>query len=146
MFEEKGRAKKYVQNAARHLEPGESVREVVQTQIGQSARETGARVFTVSQGGALPVETTGPHLLLATDRNVYAMQLSGSTLMKVGEVSLKVPLAEADVKPDGKKKILFQGKTFNVMFTWGAHAGRFTSYVEASSKDMDTAGVGRSPG
>jgi hypothetical protein len=36
-----------------------------------------------------------PHALIATDRNLYAMKLSGARLLDVGDVVLKLPLDEA---------------------------------------------------
>lgn len=37
----------------------------------------------------------GPHVLVATDRNLYAMALSGGRLLDVGEVVIKAPLGQA---------------------------------------------------
>jgi hypothetical protein len=39
--------------------------------------------------------SAGPHALVATDRNLYAMKLSGARLLDVGEVILKAPLDQA---------------------------------------------------
>jgi hypothetical protein len=118
-----------MEGAARHLEPGESAREVVQTQTGRSALSLGADVADGHLKGGKP----RPHVLLATDRNVYAMELSGARLLNVGDVVFKVPLDQAEVKVEGKK-IHLQGDTFHVMGTWGPHANRFASHVAENAR------------
>jgi hypothetical protein len=134
MFERKRRPKKLVQAAALLLDEGETVRELVQTQVGRSALSSSIDGADGHMKRGMPE----PHLLFATDRNVYATRLSGARLYKVGEVVFKVPLGEADVRADGKRKIFFEGKTFHVMGTWGSHASRFLSYVEASRAESVT--------
>ena len=130
MFDRKRRAKRLMEGAARHLEPGESSREVVQTETGRSALSLGADVADGHLKGGKP----GPHLLLATDRNVYAMELSGARLLNVGDVVFKVPLDQAEVTVEGKK-ILIQEETFHVMGTWGPHASRFVAHVAENPPD-----------
>jgi hypothetical protein len=49
-------------------------------------------------------------------------------------VVFKVPLDEADVRADGKKKILFQDKTFHVMGTWGSHASRSSPTLREAAR------------
>ena len=44
----------------------------------------------------------GPHVLVATDRNLYAMRLSGARLLDVGEVVMKAPLDQAESSPARK--------------------------------------------
>ena len=66
-----------------NLEDGESIRELVQTQTGQAAAANasavGTSAFMSSQLGIFyrSEVSAGPHLLVATDRNLYAMRLSG---------------------------------------------------------------------
>ena len=127
---------KLVRSAQRHLEPGESVREGVQVQTGQSALATGASVASASQGTAHS-SRSGPHVILATDRNVYALRLAGARLLDVGDVVLKVPLATAEAAADGKRKILLEGTTFHVMASWGTHAERLTRYVQDEHADPE---------
>ena len=90
--------------AAKHLEPGETVAEIVQTQTGQSAM---ANMTAVATSGFVSAETgigyrakvkAAPHLLVATERHVYAMELSGARLLNVGDVVAKVPLEEAELR------------------------------------------------
>ena len=73
----------------------------------------------------------GPHILVATDRNLYAMRLSGARLLDVGDVVLKVPLDKADLY-QGKKTLTFGGIKFHVMGLFGEHADRLYHYVEQS--------------
>ena len=103
----KKRVEKLSAGAQANLEDGESIRELVQTQTGQSA---GANASAVSTSAFMSAElgtlyrsevNAGPHVLVATDRNLYAMKLSGARLLDVGEVVLKAPLDKAD---------LYQGK------------------------------------
>ena len=93
--------------AKANLEDGESIRELVQTQTGQSAAANASAVstsaFMSSQLGTFSRAevNAGPHVLVATDRNLYAMKLAGGRLLDVGDVVLKAPLDKAG---------LYQGK------------------------------------
>src|SRR5919106_2429419 len=76
---------------------GESIRELVQTQTGQSAAANASAVstsaFMSSELGTFyrSAVNAGPHVLLATNRNLYAMKPSGGRLLDVGDVVLKAP-------------------------------------------------------
>jgi hypothetical protein len=123
--------------AEANLEDGESIRELVQTQTGQSAAANasavGTSAFVSSQLGIFyraPVKA-GPHILVATDRNLYAMKLSGARLLDVGEVVLKAPLKEAGLH-HGKKTLTFGDVEFHVMALFGDHADGLYEYVKQS--------------
>ena len=73
----------------------------------------------------------GPHVLVATERNLYAMQLSGARLLDVGDVVLKAPLDKAGLY-QGKKTLTFAGTKFHVMGLFGEHADRLYDYVKQS--------------
>jgi hypothetical protein len=128
------RVEKLSAGAARNLESGESIRELVQTQTGQSATANATAVMnsefvTAGTGGVYRSKVdAGPHVLVATDRNLYAMTLSGGRLLDVGDVVLKVPLDQADLRQD-KRQLTFGGMTFNVMALFGEHADRLHDYV-----------------
>jgi hypothetical protein len=83
--------------AKANLENGESIRELVQTQTGQSAAANASAVGTSalmsSELGSFyrSEVSAGPHVLVATDRNLYAMKLSRGRLLDVGDVVLKAP-------------------------------------------------------
>ena len=133
----KKRVEKLSAGAASNLESGEQIRELVQTQTGQSAAANASAVmnseFLSAQTGRLRRVkiNAAPHVLVATDRNLYAMTLSGARLLDVGEVVLKVPLGEADLSRDGRK-LIFDGVTFHVMALFGEHADRLCEYVESA--------------
>jgi hypothetical protein len=133
----KRRVEKLSAGAARNLETGESIRELVQTQTGQSAAANASAVmeseFVSAQLGAAyrAKVHAGPHVLVATDRNLYAMTLSGARLLNVGEVVMKVPLDQADLR-QRKSELIFDGTTFNVMGLFGEHADRLYDYVSQS--------------
>lgn len=124
--------------AARNLESGESIQELVQVQTGQSAAANAAAVMTsyhrtVETGR--PYRATvnaGPHVLVATDRNLYAMSLEGVRLLDVGDVVMKAPLREAELARE-KRQLIFGGTTFHVMATFGEHADRLYDYVSESA-------------
>lgn len=136
------RVEKLSAGAGANLEDGEVVRELVQVQTGQSAAANasavGASAFVSSELGILyrSEVKAGPHVLVATDRNLYAMVLSGARLLDVGDVVLKVPLAEADLYR-GEKKLTFGGIEFHVMGFFGEHADRLYDYVEQSGGTTD---------
>jgi hypothetical protein len=123
--------------AQANLEDGESIRELVQTQTGQSAAANAGAVGTSalvsSELGTFHRSevSAGPHVLVATDRNLYAMKLSGGRLLDVGDVVLKAPLDKADLY-QGKKTLAFGGIKFHVMAFFGEHADRLYDYVEQS--------------
>lgn len=120
--------------AQQNLEPGEEIREVVQVQTGRSAAAN-ATAVEVSElvsaetgiGYRSPTKAT-PHLLVATDRNLYAMRLSGARLLDVGAVVLKVPLDQGGLRKE-KNALSFGGETFFVMGLFGEHAARMAEYV-----------------
>ena len=131
----KKRVAKLSAGAKANLEEGESIRELVQTQTGQSAAANasavGTSAFMSSELGILHRSkvSAGPHVLVATDRNLYAMKLSGNRLLDVGDVALKSPLDEAGLY-QGKKTLTFGGIKFHVMLAFGEHADRLYDYVK----------------
>jgi hypothetical protein len=131
------RVEKLRAGAEANLEAGESIRELVQTQTGQSAASNasavGTSAFLSSQLGIFyrSEVSAGPHVLVATDRNLYAMKLSGGRLLDIGDVVLKVPLDKADLY-QAKKTLSFGGITFDVMGLFGEHADRLYDYVKQS--------------
>jgi hypothetical protein len=133
----KKRVEKLSAGAELNLEDGESIRELVQTQTGQSAAANasavGTSAFMSSELGIFyrSEVRAGPHVLVATDRNLYAMKLAGRRLLDVGDVVLKAPLDEANLY-QGKKALHFGGIKFHVMALFGEHADRLYDYVEQS--------------
>jgi hypothetical protein len=133
----KKRVARLAAGAEANLEDGESIRELVQTQTGQpaaaNASAVGTSAFMSSQLGIFyrAKVNAGPHILVATDRNLYAMRLSGARLFDVGEVVLKAPLAEAALY-QGKKTLTFGGVEFHVMALFGDHADCLYEYVKQS--------------
>jgi hypothetical protein len=131
----KKRVEKLSAGAKTNLEDGESIRELVQTQTGQSAAANasavGTSAFMSSELGMIyrSEVSAGPHVLVATDRNLYAMKLSGGRLLDVGDVVLKSPLDKADLS-QGKKTLTFGGIKFHVMGLFGEHADRLYDYVK----------------
>jgi hypothetical protein len=129
------RVEKLSAGAMANLEEGESIRELVQTQTGQSAAANasavGTSAFMSSELGIFHRSkvAAGPHVLVATDRNLYAMNLSGRRLLDVGDVVVKAPLAKADLY-QGKKTLTFGGIKFHVMALFGEHADRLYEYVK----------------
>jgi len=104
----KKRVEKLSAGAMANLEDGESIRELVQTQTGQSAA---ANASAVATSGLVSSElgifyrsevSAGPHVLVATERNLYAMKLSGGRLLDVGDVVLKAPLDKAELYSTGQ--------------------------------------------
>jgi hypothetical protein len=131
------RVEKLSAGAMANLEDGESIRELVQTQTGQSAT---ANASAVATSGLVSSElgifyrsevSAGPHVLVATDRNLYAMKLSGGRLLDVGDVVLKAPLDKAELY-QGQKALTFGGIKFHVMALFGQHADRLYDYVKQS--------------
>jgi hypothetical protein len=133
----KKRVEKLIAGAKVNLEEGESIRELAQTQTGQPAAANASAVGTSellsSQLGIFyrSEVRAGPHILVATDRNVYAMKLSGARLLDVGEVVLKTPLDKAELY-QGKKTLTLGGIKFHVMGLFGKHAERLYDYVKRS--------------
>ncbi|KAA0266609.1 MAG: hypothetical protein EDQ89_12175 [Acidobacteria bacterium] len=129
------RVEKLSAGARSNLEDGEQVRELVQTQTGQSAAANASAVatsaFVSSELGVFHRSevNAGPHVLVATDRNLYAMELSGRRLLDVGAVVLKAPIEKAGLYR-GKKALTFGGVKFHVMALFGEHADRLYDYVE----------------
>ena len=136
----KRRVAKLSEGAARNLESGESIRELVQTQTGQSAAANasavGTSAFMSSELGIFyrSKVNAGPHVLVATERNLYAMELSGNRLLDVGEVVMKAPLDQA-LLSHPERKLIFGGTTFHVMAMFGEHADRLYEYVSSASGD-----------
>lgn len=135
----KRRVAKLSEGAARNLESGESIRELVQTQTGQSAAanaSAGTSAFMSSELGIFyrSKVNAGPHVLVATERNLYAMELSGNRLLDVGEVVVKAPLDQA-LLSHPKRKLIFGGTTFHVMAMFGEHADRLYECVSSASGD-----------
>jgi hypothetical protein len=133
----KKRVGKLTAGAEANLEEGESIRELVQTQTGQSAAANASAVgnseFMSSELGIFyrSKVNAGPHVLVATERNLYAMKLSGARLLDVGDVVLKAPLDKAGLY-QGKKALTFAGTKFHVMGLFGEHADRLYDYVKQS--------------
>ena len=133
----KKRVEKLSAGAQANLEDGESIRELVQTQTGQSAAANasavGTSAFMSSELGIFHRSkvNAGPHVLVATDRNLYAMKLSGGRLLDVGDVVMKAPIDKADLY-QGKKTLTFGGTKFHVMALFGEHADRLYDYVNRS--------------
>ena len=123
--------------AEKNLEDGEAIEELVQTQTGQSAAANATAVMnseyvTAQTGGVYRSKgKAGPHVIVATERNLYAMTLSGARLLDVGDVVLKVPLDQADLH-QGKRQLTFGGMTFHVMALFGEHADSLCEYVRQS--------------
>jgi hypothetical protein len=133
----KKRVEKLSAGAKGNLEEGESIRELVQTQTGQSAA---ANASAVGTSGLMSSElgifyrsevSAGPHVLVATDHNLYAMKLSGARLLDVGDVVLKAPLDQAALYQE-KQALTFGGIKFHVMWLFGEHADRLYDYVKQS--------------
>jgi hypothetical protein len=133
------RVAKLSAGAERNLDKGESIRELVQTQTGQSAAANARAVaesgFVSSQLGIAyrAKVNAGPHVLVATDKNLYAMTLSGARLLDVGDVVMKAPLEQADLR-QADKQLIFDGTTFNVMAFFGEHADRLYDHVRQSGR------------
>lgn len=131
----KKRVEKLSAGAQANLGDGESIRELVQVQTGQSAAANASAVatsaFVSSELGILyrSEVNAGPHVLVATDRNLYAMRLSGGRLLDVGEVVMEAPLDQAGLYR-GKKALTFGGVKFHVMALFGEHADRLYDHVE----------------
>ena len=139
----KKRVEKLSAGAQANLEDGETIRELVQTQTGQSAAANasavGTSAFMSSQLGTFyrSEVSAGPHVLVATDRNLYAMKLSGRRLLDVEDVVLKAPLDKADLY-QGNKTLSFGGTKFHVMALLGEHADRLYDYVKQSGGATDS--------
>jgi hypothetical protein len=137
------RVEKLRAGAAKNLEPGESIRELVQTQTGQSA---GANATAVMNSYFVSAQTgmayrsqvnAAPHLLVVTDRNLYALTLSGARLLNVGSVVVKVPLNQVDLQQE-KGRLIFGGVVFNVMGLFGERATRLANYVNESGSSTSS--------
>jgi len=144
------RVEKLSAGATANLEDGESIRELVQTQTGQSAAANasavGTSAFMSSELGIFyrSEVRAGPHVLVATDRNLYAMTLSGRRLLDVGDVVLKAPLDQAALYK-GKKALTFGGIRFHVMALFGEHADRLYAYVEQSGGTTESRPAPKAP-
>ena len=140
LSERSKRVAKIEASAQPHLEDGEAVRELAQVQTGESAYTTGGRI-----GGVETIaQTTGVALLLTdksvrslailtTDRNLYVLTLTGARLLTVGEVVLKVPIADAEVTLDKKRELLVHGATLHVMGLYRKRAERLVADVAERS-------------
>jgi hypothetical protein len=139
----KKRVEKLSAGARANLEDGETIRELVQVQTGQSAAANASAVassaFVSSELGIFHRSkvNAGPHVLVATDRNLYAMGLSGGRLLDVGEVVMKAPISQARLYR-GKKALTFGGVEFHVMALFGDHADRLYDYVAQAGGTTET--------
>jgi hypothetical protein len=151
-MQRKRRVEKLSAGAEANLEDGESIRQLVQTQTGQSAwanaGAVGSSAIVSSELGIFHRSEVraGPHVLVATDRNLYAMKLSGRRLLDVGDVVLQAPLDEAGLY-QGKKTLTFGDVKFHIMAGFGEHGDRLYEYVKESggateSKPEPTDGAG----
>ena len=136
------RKRKIAENAAEHLEPGESIQAMVMTQTGESADELATKVAAhnarrqSAAAGDLPYAAVGKppstdavvHALVATDKHVYAFQIP--TLTGIGGITQKAPLASADVRLEDKKTVVFDDISYNVLFFAGKDAQALVDYVE----------------
>jgi hypothetical protein len=138
------RKEKVAESAAEYLEPDESIQAMVMTQVGETADELATKVAAhgarerSAAAGHLPQGAVGQppktnavvHALAATERSVYAFPVPGLT--SVGGVAMKAPLSEAEIRLDGKKKVVFAGTTYNVLFFAGKDARELVDYVEGN--------------
>jgi hypothetical protein len=85
------RVAKLGEGAAKLMQPGEEVREVVQAQTGADPSLAGARAVEGIDPGAVSF------VLIVTDRHVYAITLGGGRLLDPREVRQAIPLEEASV-------------------------------------------------
>lgn len=119
------RKRKITANVAEHLEPGEQVRHIVMTQTGVTAMDA------AMMGGA--AATTGRvgqvHAVVATDRHVYALYVPVWT--KVRQVAVKQPIAQNDLRLEGKE-LRLGGHVFNVLFFGNKDARRLADFVAAA--------------
>lgn len=116
------RKRKIARNAAPHLEEGESIQRMAMTQTGESAAETGAAAATTGVSNAVV------HALAATEKNLYAFQVPVWT--GIGEIAAKVPLGKADLRAEGKRKLILDGVTYHVLFFAGRDARSLLEYVK----------------
>ena len=116
--------------AARNLEPGETVCELVQTQTDNGGRQRDRRHGLRVRQRAVRHPVSGqdqgrPHMLVAAERNLYTMTLSGARLLNVGDVVMKLPLdqAQADLSYE-KRQLILGGETST---SWGCSASTPTA-------------------
>lgn len=121
--------------------------EVVQVQTGQSATANAGAVLTAYSrgaghyvGGRVQL-AAGPHVLVATDRHLYAMRLGGGRLLDVGDVVRKVPLPEAGMRFERGELKLGQ-ETFHVMWGFRPRAERLVAHLEGHRSDAGEATQG----
>ena len=134
------RIAKIAASAAPHLEDGEEVRELVQVQTGRTADANAVAVQDAyrygASGGELgrfnwPAEKAVQSLaVLATDRNLYVVTLTGIRLLEVGEVVFKQILAEAEATV-GDKVITVDGVPLHVMNHYEAHVNGLRDLLAA---------------
>jgi hypothetical protein len=99
------RIAKIAGSATPHLEAGEEVRELVQVQTGRTAEHNRWAVVQAGEYGEVNWREEGTVqslAVLATDRNVYVVTLTGVRLLDVGQVAFKQPLADAPVTVEDK--------------------------------------------
>ena len=120
------RKRKIASNAAEYLEPGEEVREIVMTQTGATAMESGLAGGAIASGEGVAAVPGHVHALVATDRHVYA--LSVPTWTGIDRVVIKQPLQQTDLRLDGKE-IHLGGLVFNVLFFAGGDARRLVEFA-----------------
>lgn len=128
------RIAKIASSAGPHLEPGEEVRELVQAQTGRTAGANELAVHDAFTHGKIDRRAEAAVqsvAVLATDRNIYAVTLTGIRLLNVGRVVFKEPLAEARVKV-GEKVITFNDVPLHVMEHFEPHVEGLRDLVAAA--------------
>ena len=99
------RIAKIADSAAPHLEDGEEVRELVQVQTGRTAEDNAAAVRSAYLHGSVNKQIEAgirSFAVLATDRNLYIVTLTGTRLLDVGEVVFKESFDNARVSVEDK--------------------------------------------
>ena len=117
--------------AAPHLEPGETVQELVQVQTGRTAAANALAVQDAFQNLSADWEEEGKVqslAVLATDRNIYVVTLTGLRLLDVGTVIYKQPIAEARVTV-GDKVITIDDRSLHVMEHFEPHVAALRDLV-----------------
>ena len=110
-------------SAAPLLEPGEEVQALVQVQTGRTAAANAAAVQDAFQRLSADWEAEGrvqSLAVLATERNVYVVTLTGLRLLDVGTVIHKQPIAGARVAV-GDKVITIDDLELHVMENFEPH-------------------------
>jgi len=122
--------------ATSHLESGETVQELVEAQSGPSpdrdSASSGSSGNTEAKAaGRRDAPTADPQVLLATERHLYAIRLSGPALLEVGEVVLKLVLSDVTMSLE-HDELRVDGHAFRVAWAFGADAERLVAHVNAA--------------